>query len=180
MKVFIVVIKSCHINQWPSTAVDGHQIMYTVWAHQSSCVSNVFEAIWRKFHMHFIIGGLFIGWTLLEMEDAVTEARLCMDSPYVMKQSIPLSISTWFLKYRVSLYFFSISNSKKKYILKQTRFFVEFELDFYCLCSLQKSISKSNWFFDFLNLIFQNWKKIEWHSILQKSSGDRQGDWCLK
>ena len=24
-------------------------------------------------------------------------------------------------------------------------------------------------------MIIQNWKKIEWHSILQKSSGDRQG-----
>ena len=54
-------------------------------------------------------------------------------------------------------------------------FFFEFELDFYCLCSLQKSISKSNWFLNFLNLIFQNWKKIEWYSIFQKSSGDRQG-----
>ena len=64
---------------------------------------------------------------------------------------------------------------KKKSISKQTRFFVEFELDFYYLCSLQKSISKTNWFFDFLNLIFRNWKKIEWHLIFQKSSGDRQG-----
>ena len=45
------------------------------------------------------------------------------------------------------------------------------------LCSLQKSISKSNWFFSFLNLIFWNWKKFEWHSISQKSSGDRQGEW---
>ena len=65
---------------------------------------------------------------------------------------------------------------EKKSISKQTWFFVEFELDFYCLCSLQKSISKSNWFFNFLNSIFRNWKKIEWHSIFQKSSGDRQGD----
>ena len=47
---------------------------------------------------------------------------------------------------------------EKKSFSKQTRFFVEFELDFYCLCSLQKSISKSNWFFNFLNLIFRNWK----------------------
>ena len=54
-------------------------------------------------------------------------------------------------------------------------FFFEFELDLYCLCSLQKSISISNWF---LNLIFRNWKKIEWHWIFQKSSEDRQGD-CL-
>ena len=59
-------------------------------------------------------------------------------------------------------------------------FFFEFELDFYCLCSLQKSISKSNWFFSFLNLIFWNWKKFEWHSISQKSSGERQGEWYLK
>jgi len=66
---------------------------------------------------------------------------------------------------------------EKKSISKQTRFFVEFELDFYCLCSLQKSISKSNWFFNSLNLIFRNWKKIKWHLIFQKSSGDRHGDW---
>ena len=64
---------------------------------------------------------------------------------------------------------------KKKSSLIQTRFFVKFELDFYCLCSLQKSISKSNWFSNFLNSIFRNWKKIKWHSIFQKSSGDRQG-----
>ena len=63
----------------------------------------------------------------------------------------------------------------KKSSSKPTWFFFEFELDFYCLCSLQKSISKSNWFFSFLNLIFWNWKKFEWHSISQKSSGDRQG-----
>ena len=71
--------------------------------------------------------------------------------------------------------FFQFQTRKKKSISKQTRFFVEFELDFYCLCSLQKSISNSNWFFNFSNLIFRNWKKIEWHSIFQKSSGDRQG-----
>ena len=69
---------------------------------------------------------------------------------------------------------------EKKSISNQTWFFFEFELDFYCLCSLQKSISKSNWFFNFLNLIFRNWKKIEWHSIFQKSSGDRQGERLLK
>ena len=68
-----------------------------------------------------------------------------------------------------------ITNSKKKASSKQTWFFVKFELDFYCLCSLQKSISKSNGFFNFFNLIFRNWKKIEWHSIFKKSSGDRQG-----
>ena len=64
----------------------------------------------------------------------------------------------------------------KKLSSKPTWFFFKFELDFYCLCSLQKSISKSNWFFSFLNLIFWNWKKLEWHSISQKSSGERQGD----
>ena len=63
----------------------------------------------------------------------------------------------------------------KKSSSKPTWFFFEFELDFYCLCSLQKSISKSNWFFSFLNLIFWNWKKFEWHSISQKSCGDSQG-----
>ena len=78
----------------------------------------------------------------------------------------PLSISTWFSKYRVSLDFFSISNSKKKSILKLD-FFVEFELDFYCLCSLQKSSSNSkkkssfeiDFFFEFeINSEIQNSK----------------------
>ena len=82
----------------------------------------------------------------------------------------------------VTRFFFNFKLDKKS-ISKQTRFFVEFELDFYCLCSLQKSISKSNWL---LSLIFRNWKKIEWHSIFQKSSGDRQGvifrklEWVFK
>ena len=75
------------------------------------------------------------------------------------------------LIFEMSIWEFT-TNSKKKSSSKQTRFFVEFELDFYCLCSLQKSISKSNWFFNFLNSIFRNWKKIEWHSIFQKSSVD--------
>ena len=57
------------------------------------------------------------------------------------------------------------TNLKKKWFRIILDFFFKFELDFYCLCSLQKSISKSNWFFNFLNLIFRNWKKIEWHSI---------------
>ena len=80
-----------------------------------------------------------------------------------------VSICAWFLKCQFGSLLQTISN--------QTWFFFKFELDFYCLCSLQKSILKSNWFFNFLNLIFRNWKKIEWHSIFQKSSGDRQGDW---
>ena len=94
-------------------------------------------------------------------------AHVSSDRPPVYLHLIfEISSVTWF--------FFNFK-LKKKSILKQTRFFVEFELDFYCLCSLQKSISKSNWFFDFLNLIFRNWKKIKWHSIFQKSSGDRKG-----
>ena len=47
-----------------------------------------------------------------------------------------------------------------------------------CIASIFKnwnSILKSNWFFDLLNLIFRNWKKIEWHSIFHKSSAERQG-----
>ena len=39
-----------------------------------------------------------------------------------------------------------ISNSERNRVQNQLDFFFEFELDFYCLCSLQKSISKSNWF----------------------------------
>ena len=106
---------------------------------------------------------------------------------YNIVQNINYLISSWmrmkrtpitrclsvldFLNVNLGVYY----KLEKKSISKQTRFFVEFELDFYCLCSLQKSILKSNWFFNFLNSIFWNWKKIEWHSIFQKSSGDRQG-----
>ena len=93
-------------------------------------------------------------------------------TPYTYNRGVYLC-----LIFEMSIWEF-ITNSKKKSISKQTRFFVEFELDFYCLCSLQKSILKSNGFFNFFNLIFRNWKKIEWHSIFQKSSGDRQGEWC--
>ena len=53
-----------------------------------------------------------------------------------------VSICAWFLKCQ----FGSLLQTRKKSILKQTWFFVELEVDFYCLCSLQKSISKSNWF----------------------------------
>ena len=85
-----------------------------------------------------------------------------------------VSICTWFLKCQ----FGSLLQTRKKNQFHiKLDFFFEFELDFYCLCSLQKSISKSNWFLNFLNLIFRNWKKIKWHSIFQKSSGDRQGAW---
>ena len=44
-------------------------------------------------------------------------------------------------------------------------------------CVACKLTSKSNWFFNFLDLIFRNWTKIEWHSIFQKSSGDKKGVW---
>ena len=71
--------------------------------------------------------------------------------------------------------FRSLFQTWKKIEFKTNLIFFEFELDFYCLCSLQKSISKSNWYFSFLNLIFWYWKKFEWHSISQKSSGERQG-----
>ena len=37
-----------------------------------------------------------------------------------------------------------ITNSKKNRFRIKLDFFSEFELDFYCLCSLQKSILKSN------------------------------------
>ena len=67
-----------------------------------------------------------------------------------------VSICAWFLKCQFGSL---LQTRKKKLISNQTWFFFEFELDFYCLCSLQKSISKSNWFFNFLNLIFRNWKK---------------------
>ena len=79
----------------------------------------------------------------------------------------------------VDLYLISEKSIWKNQV-QRTDFLVYFELDFYCLCSLQKSISKSNWFFSFLNLIFGNWKKIKWHSIFQKSSGDRQGVMLLE
>ena len=44
-------------------------------------------------------------------------------------------------------------------------------------CVACKLTSKSNWFSNFLDLIFRNWTKIEWHSIFQKSSGDKKGVW---
>ena len=86
-------------------------------------------------------------------------------------QTNALSLCTRFSNFG----FQSLFQTWKKIEFKTNLIFFEFELDFYCLCSLQESISKSKWFFSFLNLIFWNWKKFEWHSISQKSSGDRQG-----
>ena len=93
---------------------------------------------------------------------------------YIIKVDVCLSPYLSALDFRI-LDFGVYFKLGKKSSSKPTWFFFEFQLDFYCLCSLQKSISKSNWFFSFLNLIFWNWKKFEWHSISQKSSGDRQG-----
>ena len=78
------------------------------------------------------------------------------------------------LIFEMSIWEFITNLNKNPFRNKLGVFFFKFELDFYCLCSLQKSISKSNWFFNFLNLIFRNWKKFKWHLIFQKSSGDRQ------
>ena len=107
---------------------------------------------------------LFYIWSLFGTVDVAVSKQT--------KQALTVSICAWFLKCQFGSL---LQTRKKKSISNQTWFFFEFELDFYCLCSLQKSISKSNWFLNFLNLIFRNWKKIEWHSIFQKSSGDRQG-----
>ena len=99
------------------------------------------------------------------------QQKYCLVPPQKTKQIMSLSRCLSVLDFwnvNLGVYY----KLEKKSISNQTWFFFEFKLDFYCLCSLQKSILKSNWFFHFLNLIFWNWKKIEWHSIFQKSSGD--------
>ena len=62
------------------------------------------------------------------------------------------------LLFEMSIWEF-ITNSQKIDFKTNLIFFVEFELDFYCLCSLQKSISKSNWFFKFFKLDISKLKK---------------------
>ena len=52
----------------------------------------------------------------------------------------PISLQSIF-EFWISVF---ISNLEKNRVQHQLDFFSEFELDFYCLCSLQKSISKSN------------------------------------
>ena len=72
-----------------------------------------------------------------------------------------------------SLDFFSISNSKKNWFRNKLDFLSSSNLIFTaCVaCKNQKIefVSKSIFF------RVWNWEKIEWHSIFQKSSGDRQG-----
>ena len=69
-----------------------------------------------------------------------------------LRQTYAVSICAWFLKFQ----FGSLLQSKKKYWVQNK---LEFELDLYCLCSLQKSISKSNWFFWFFKLHISKLKK---------------------
>ena len=68
-----------------------------------------------------------------------------------LKESKPVGLSPLWVTLALSLCtrfsnfgFWSLFQIWKKSSSKPTRFFFEFELDFYCLCSLQKSISKSN------------------------------------
>ena len=113
---------------------------------------SIYFLILYKWHFVAILFSLNEKMTLLSVmsklktgsKDSLTiNASRLETMMIVLSQIIPLSISTWFFKYRVSLDFFSISNSKTKSISKQTQFFVEFEFGFYCLCSLQKSSSNS-------------------------------------
>ena len=69
--------------------------------------------------------------------------RLRIDSKLVhepLEFSNALSLCTRFLNFG----FRSLFQTWKKIEFKTNLIFFEFELDFYCLCSLQKSISKSN------------------------------------
>ena len=67
-------------------------------------------------------------------------------------KSDTVSICAWFLKCQ----FGSLLQTRKKIDFETNSIFCRVQT---CLCSLQQSISKSNWFFHFLNLIFRNWKK---------------------
>ena len=68
---------------------------------------------------------------------------------------LTVSICAWFLKCQ----FGSLLQTQKKINFESNLIFFEFELDFYCLCSQQKSISKANWCFDFLTWYFEIGKK---------------------
>ena len=88
-----------------------------------------------------------------------------------------VSICAWFLKCQ----FGSLLQTRKKNRFRNSIFFrvwtlflqatqavkIKFELD-----------KKSSFEIDFFFRVW-NWKKIEWHSIFRKSSGDRQGECYL-
>ena len=72
-----------------------------------------------------------------------------------------------------------ITNSKKNRLRNKLDFLSSSNLIFTAFEACKNQFQNQIDFFDFLNLIFRNWKKIEWHSIFQKSSGDRQGESVL-
>ena len=72
----------------------------------------------------------------------------------------------------VDLYLIFEKSSWKNQV-RQTGFLVYFELDFYCLCSLQKSII--NFEIDFCRLKIQFVELDFSNLIFQKSSTDQQG-----
>ena len=93
-------------------------------------------------------------------------SKFCKDPIWTFSStpsdSIPLLIYTWFLK-----------NQFGKIKFDELDLLVYFELDFYCQCSLQKSILKlifESQKSSLSNLIFTTW-------FFQKSSKDQQGVW---
>ena len=73
----------------------------------------------------------------------------------------------------VTRFFFSISNSKKNQFWNKLNFLSSLNLIFTACVACKNQFRNQ---IDFLIWYFEIEKKIEWHSIFQKSSGDRQGD----
>ena len=105
-----------------------------------------------KIYNHWQVYCIFISSSLLFLQKRQMShnADKTMDWNHFWR-IFAVSICAWFLKCQFGSL---LQNWKKNRFRIKLDFFFEFELDFYCLCSLQKSISKSNCFFDFLHLIF--------------------------
>ena len=70
--------------------------------------------------------------------------------------------------------FFQFQTQKKNRFQNKLDFLSSFNLIFTACVACKNQFRNQIDFLNFLNLIFRNWKKIVWHLIFQKSSGDRQ------
>ena len=88
-----------------------------------------------------------------------------------------VSICAWFFEKSI---WEIITNSKKNWFQNKLDFLFSSNLIFIACVACKNQFRNQIDFLYFLNLISRNWKKIEWHSIFQKSSRDRQGVWPVE
>ena len=153
----------CWAVSWPRESLNSvFGLFYCV-----MCRNNKLSAIWNR--ERSTSANI---WKSLPLIRAATALAPCVPTTVIWYWKFHLEIF-WenHVIPPVDLYLISEDSIWKNQV-RQTGFLVYYELDFYCLCSLQKSISK---------LIFAGLKSSWSTSIFtawffQKSSTDQQGD----